>query len=110
MSRLITLSCLLSVVPGKIGQSEDDEKPTPFIDRVVMFRVGAGGGKGQDLLPDIVLGPPRGGGKLKAGRHVLSLGEDGIIVVEFVDNEVIDGKGPDYLIFENLFLRFPLKR
>lgn len=89
--------------------SDDDnpEKPTPFIDRVVMFQRGSGGGSGEDKLPDIVLGPPQGGGKLKAGRDVLSLGEGGSITVEFVDNEVVDGKGPDFIVFENPFLAAP---
>lgn len=101
---------VLILMPGlESARSQDDasDKPTPFIDRVVMFQAGVGGGKGEDKLPDIVLGPPRGGGKLKSGRHVLSLGDGGVIVVEFVDNEVFDGKGPDFLIFENPFLRAP---
>lgn len=104
-SRLCFVCLVLVAVP--VWSEDEDDKPTPFIDRVVMFQVGSGGGKGEDKLPDIVLGPPRGAGKLKAGRHVLSLGEGGVIVVEFVDNEVFDGKGPDFLIFENPFLRAP---
>ncbi len=104
----LPVSCVLlaAVSPGHTDD-EADKGPTPFIDSVVTFQAGAGGGKGEDKLPDIVLGPPQGGGKLQAGQHVLSLGEGGIIVVEFVDNEVIDGKGPDFLIFENPFLRAP---
>lgn len=109
LARLISAAFLIVAVPVVAGLSDadDDDKPTPFIDRVVMFRAGVGGGKGEDKLPEIVLGPPQGGGKLMAGRDVLSLGEGGVIVVEFVDNEVIDGKGPDFLIFENPFLRAP---
>jgi hypothetical protein len=84
-----------------------EKSPTPFIDRVVMFQRGSGGGNGEDKLPDIVLGPPQGGGKLEAGRDVLSLGEGGCITVEFVDNEVVDGPGPDFIVFENPFLAAP---
>ncbi|MBI1312185.1 hypothetical protein GC176_12915 [bacterium] len=86
---------------------EHPKKPTPFIDRVVMFQRGSGGGNGEDKLPDIVLGPPQGGGRLEAGRDVLSLGEGGSITVEFVDNEVFDGPGPDFIVFENPFLAAP---
>lgn len=81
--------------------------PTPFVDRVVSYQIGSGGGKGEDRLPEIVLGPPKGGGKLKAGQDVFSLGKDGVITLEFVDNEVIDGKGPDLIVFENPFLADP---
>lgn len=86
---------------------EPADSPTPFIDRVVHFQRGSGGGHGKDKLPDIVLGPPKGAGRLKAGRDVLSLGEGGSITVEFVDNEVVDGPGPDFIIFENPFLAAP---
>lgn len=101
---MLTSLLILSAVQVRC---DEDGKPTPFVDRVVMFQVGSGGGKGEDKLPKIVLGAPRGGGKLMAGRDVVSLGEGGVIVLEFVDNEVIDGKGPDFLIFENPFLRAP---
>jgi hypothetical protein len=83
------------------------KKPTPFVDRVVSYQIGSGGGQGEDKLPEIVLGPPKGGGKLMAGKDVFSLGEGGIIVLEFVDNEVFDGKGPDLIVFENPFLAEP---
>ncbi len=93
---------------GQDTESEDKpKKPTPFADRVVMFQRGSGGGNGEDKLPDIVLGPPQGAGKLKASKHVLSLGQEGSITLEFVDNEVIDGKGPDFIVFENPFLAAP---
>lgn len=105
------VSLLISNLPliAQDSTNSDDEpkKPTPFIDRVVMFQRGSGGGSGEDKLPDIVLGPPQGGGKLKAGRDVLSLGEGGSITVEFVDNEVVDGNGPDFIVFENPFLAAP---
>ena len=95
---------------GWLVRAADEEKPkesTPFVDRVVSYQIGSGGGKGEDKLPDIVLGPPQGGGKLKAGQDVFSLGKDGVIVLEFVDNEVIDGEGPDFIVFENPFLAEP---
>ncbi len=103
---------LLSSLPliAQDSTNSDDgkaKKPTPFIDRIVTFQRGSGGGNGEDKLPDIVLGPPQGGGTLEAGRDVLSLGEGGSITVEFVDNEVVDGPGPDFIVFENPFLAAP---
>lgn len=83
------------------------EEPDPFVDRVVTYTVGEGGGYGEKMLPKIVLGPPHGGGKLQAGSDVFSLGKGGSIVLEFVDNEVVDGPGADLLIFENPFLQDP---
>jgi hypothetical protein len=79
----------------------------PFADRVVSCKIELGGGFGQEGLPMVVLGTPRGGGKLQAGTDVLSLGKGGTITLEFVDNEVFDGPGADLLVFENAFLVAP---
>jgi hypothetical protein len=79
----------------------------PFVDRIVSFEPGEGAGFGQDKLPEIVLGAPRGHGKLEPSDHVLSLGKGGKITLEFVDNEVFDEEGPDFIIFENAFLVAP---
>jgi hypothetical protein len=84
-----------------------DEKADPFVDRIVSFEPGPGAGFGEDERPEIVLGPPRGGGKLAPSDHVLSLGKGGVITLEFVDNEVVDGMGADFLVFENAFLKAP---
>lgn len=88
-------------------QSEPLPPPDPFVDRVVLFERGEGAGFGMDQLPEVVLGPPRGGGRLAPSQHVLSLGGGGSITLEFVDNEVWDGPGPDFLVFENPFLVEP---
>jgi len=103
---------LLGMLVSRDGPTVADEKPkpkkpTPFVDRVVSYQIGSGGGQGEDKLPEIVLGPPKGGGKLMAGKDVFSLGEGGVIVLEFVDNEVFDGKGTDLIVFENPFLAEP---
>lgn len=79
----------------------------PFVDRVVVFERGEGAGYGMDQLPEVVLGAPRGEGLLTPSQHVLSLGGGGSITLEFVDNEVWDGPGPDFLVFENPFLVAP---
>jgi len=82
-------------------KAKDQPDGDPYIDRVVEFKVGQGGGFNEDKLPDIILGPPQGGGEFLGSAHVVSLGRGGSITVEFVDNEVIDGEGIDFLIFEN---------
>lgn len=87
------------------GDAEQDSQP--FVDRIVAFKPGEGAGYGQDRQPEIVLGPPKGAGRLAPSDDVLSLGNGGQITLEFVDNEVIDGPGPDLLVFENAFLRAP---
>lgn len=93
---------------GLICTAGDAEKEAdPFVDRIVAFKPGEGAGYGQDLQPKIVLGPPKGGGMLAPSDDVLSLGKGGQITLEFVDNEVVDGPGPDLLVFENAFLRAP---
>jgi hypothetical protein len=84
-----------------------DAEPSPYVDRVVEYKLGEGGGFGEKMLPDVVLGPPRGGGKFLGGSDVLSLGKGGSIVLEFVDNEVVDEPGPDFVVFENAFLEKP---
>jgi hypothetical protein len=95
---LFAIACILG------SRFEDSD---PFVDRIVSFEPGDGAGFGKDKLPEIVLGAPRGHGKLEPSDHVLSLGKGGKITLEFVDNEVFDGEGPDFIIFENAFLKAP---
>ncbi len=73
-----------------------------FIDAVISFTPGPFAGFGSNHFPDIVLGPPRGGGALQGGLDVLSLGVGGIIVLKS-DAPVLDGPGADFIIFENPF-------
>lgn len=105
---LATLATLIARGWSTVADEKSEpKKPTPFVDRVVSYQIGSGGGQGEDKLPEIVLGPPKGGGKLMAGKDVFSLGKGGVITLEFVDNEVFDGKGPDLIVFENPFLAEP---
>ena len=54
------------------------------------------------------LGAPFGAGLFTGGLDVLSLGLDGEIVLEFVDNVIFDGGGVDFTVFENAFLELDL--
>jgi hypothetical protein len=78
---------------------------TPWATRVVSFTPGPGAGFGQDGLPEVVLGPPRGAGASSGSVDVLSLGKGGVIVLE-LGQAAVDGPGPDLLVFENPFLGF----
>ncbi len=78
----------------------------PWADRVSRFVPGAGAGFGQDRFPEIVLGPPSGGGEVQGSLDVLSLGKNGVIELELTDIIIIDGPGIDFLVFENGFTGF----
>ncbi|MCB9797879.1 MAG: cell surface protein [Alphaproteobacteria bacterium] len=77
--------------------------PDVFADRVVSFTPGEGAGFGQDLFPEVVLGPPESPGNGGGSLDVLSLGREGEIVLAFDDIGLIDGEGPDLRVFENPF-------
>ncbi len=77
----------------------------PFAVEVVDFQPGEGAGFGLDRFPEVVLGPPRGGGERAGSLDVLSLGRGGAIVLR-LGRTAVDGPGPDLLVFENPF-RFP---
>lgn len=74
----------------------------PFATRVVSFTPGEGAGFGATRMPDVVLGPPQGAGERMGSTDVVSLGVRGEIVLGF-DHDLVDGPGPDLMIFENAF-------
>jgi hypothetical protein len=92
---LIFLCCLLS---PPIACAQD-----PFADSVVSFTPGTHAGFGADQLPGIVLGPPRGAGLAQGSFDVVSLGNDGVIVIGFALPVICDGPGADFTVFENAF-------
>lgn len=115
--RCLGLSLLLGVAacgaPPLVidaGGEEVDAGPVrpddPWADAVVRFTPGPGAGFGQDLFPQVVLGPPSGGGESQGSLDVLSLGREGVIELEFLDLLAIDGPGVDLLVFENGFAGF----
>ncbi len=53
--------------------------------------------------PASLLGPPSGGGSTGGGTEVCALGYGGVATLEFVDNVIVDGPGPDFIVFENPF-------
>jgi hypothetical protein len=75
----------------------------PFAAAVSSFEPGEGAGFGQEGMPDVVLGPPSGVASGQGSTDVLSLGRDGVIVLE-LGVAAVDGPGPDLIIFENPFI------
>jgi hypothetical protein len=95
-------------VAGSAGASgsggEAGAPPDPrYVTRVTSFSPGPGAGFGQARLPDVVFGPPLGGGMAQGSLDVVSLGQGGEIVVEFATNAAVDGPGVDFIVFENVF-------
>jgi hypothetical protein len=54
-------------------------------------------------MPEVALGPPVGGGCCQGSLDVVSLGNGGTIVVGFGGSAIVDGPGPDFVVFENAF-------
>ncbi|RKH03296.1 cell surface protein [Corallococcus sp. CA053C] len=102
-------AALLTVACGGEAPLEAEQEQllvgTPFADRIVSFTPGTAAGFGQSQLPNIVLGAPQGAGAGSGSLHVLSLGRNGVIVLEFTDIAVTNGPGVDLLVFENAFIK-----
>lgn len=90
--------------PPDLATPDLNKVSDPFADRVVSYRPGEAAGFGQNHLPQVVLGAPDGGGPSQSGLDVLSLGRGGEIILEFLDIGLVDGPGPDLLVFENPFI------
>jgi hypothetical protein len=88
-------------VAGACEGLEADEDP--WADCVDAFEPAEGVSFGHDAMPDIVLGPPRGGGETMGGTDVASLGCGGTITLGFAAPWPVDGPGPDLVVFENAF-------
>ena len=77
--------------------------PGPFGSTLLEYEAGTGGGFGASSLPEIVLGPPSGGGLYNGSLDVVSLGLGGTIAVGLGDLVAFDGPGADLIVFENAF-------
>jgi hypothetical protein len=74
-----------------------------FVTGVVSVTYGPCAGFGQGSMPQIVYGPPIGGGTSQGSTDVVSLGVGGSIVLSFAPNAIVDGNGVDFVVFENAF-------
>ncbi|MGD8861606.1 MAG: cell surface protein [Myxococcales bacterium] len=83
--------------------AERDDSALPYAREVVEFAPGEHAGYGQSDFPDVVLGAPGGLGTSAGALDVLSLGVGGEIVLGFGERVIVDGQGPDFVVFENAF-------
>ncbi|MDZ7374443.1 MAG: hypothetical protein ONB23_10790 [candidate division KSB1 bacterium] len=97
--------------PQALAIVEPIELHDPWADEVVEFVPGNPWSRfGYLFFPDNVLGPPTPSREVNAfspsnrADEVLSLGHGGQITLAFTDNVVVDGDGPDFVVFENCFL------
>ena len=92
---------LVCIASGARAQTATD----CFPDRVVSLVLGSVSAPPafNSWQPGIVLGPPGTATPTTGSLTVLSLGHGGSIVIEFTDNEILDGPGPDFIVFENPF-------
>ncbi len=74
-----------------------------FASEVIDVSYGPGAGFGQARMPHIVFGSPNGAGVSAGSLDVVSLGNGGQITLGFLDQRIIDGDGPDFIVFENAF-------
>lgn len=90
----------LALLPAACGQGAT---AGPFATSVIEAEPSGSGGFGSESLPDVVLGPPEGGGEASGSTDVFSLGCGGSIVLGFLPRRIVDGPGPDLIVFENAF-------
>jgi hypothetical protein len=80
---------------------------TPYPDSVVSVNYGPGAGFGQQYFPQNILGYPSSQASPIAPANLesdlLSLGTGGSITLQFIDNEIYNGPGADFSVFENVF-------
>jgi hypothetical protein len=89
--------------PGEGGAPACAGPGARFVTTVLSACFGAGQSVGQDMLPGAIAGPPKGGGCCGGSFDVVSLGNGGSIIVAFEGNAIVDGPGPDFIVFENAF-------
>jgi hypothetical protein len=85
------------------GACEPTGNDDPYADCIDAFEPADGVGFGHDALPDVVLGPPHAGAAGAGSMDVASLGCGGRITLVFDAPAIVDGPGPDLLVFENPF-------
>lgn len=74
-----------------------------FATSVESFAPGPGPDFGQVDLPGVVLGAPKGAGAIHGSLDVATLGNGGSITLGFAPSTIVDGPGPDFIVFENAF-------
>ncbi|GBD06416.1 hypothetical protein HRbin21_00208 [bacterium HR21] len=100
---MLVLWCLLIAISYCSAQHWE----RGWVDTVLAFRPGTGQSFGREFFPDNIFGPPdtaaRPDRPSADPRQLLSLGMDGEIIVGFRGKVLVNGPGPDLVIFENAF-------
>jgi len=105
--RTATLAAILGALIAATAPARG-EAVDCFADRVVAFDVAfipPESGQRVAELPGIVLGPPGDSFPVTGSVSTVSLGRGGWILLEFTDNWIVDGPGPDFIVFENAFFK-----
>jgi hypothetical protein len=100
----VALSALLfAALPGGLARAQATSDCLP--DRIASFVLGTVSSPPafNTWQPGIVLGPPGNATPTSGSLAVMSVGHGGSITLEFTDNEIVDGPGPDLIVFENPF-------
>ena len=93
-----------NLAPTATFVESDPENPLDaYIQEFVSFSPGPGSRFGQDAMNTWLLGPPFGGGNYIQSADVVSLGNNGEIILAFPRFFPVDGEGPDFIVFENAF-------
>ncbi|HEY3176336.1 MAG TPA: hypothetical protein VGK94_11335 [Candidatus Polarisedimenticolia bacterium] len=107
-SRLLRPALLASLVALALASNLEARTVDCFADQVVAFSVGFSppeAGLRVSELPGIVLGPPGDSLPNTGSTSTVSLGHNGWILLAFTDNVIVDGPGPDFIVFENAFFK-----
>lgn len=110
---LLFVAALLLFSSGGCGLLEEDqsgagvsepEETDAWAVEVVDVVYGEDAGFNQKLMPDVVLGPPSGGGSHAGSLDVVSLGDGGTLTLSLGGNRCVrDGEGDDLTVLENVF-------
>jgi hypothetical protein len=102
----------VTILPMTLQRAVPGATADPYADRVRAFNPLTPGGYGADALPMNVTGPPDGHSTFTPASlptQVVSLhafkAAGGSITLEFTDNIIELGPGPDFTVFENVFFQ-----
>lgn len=85
------------------GGAGGDESCPRFVKSSPSHQFGPGQSAGQLQFPAPILGPPRGAGSSQGSLDVVALGNGGQVTLAFGQTRIVDGPGPDFIVFENAF-------
>lgn len=85
------------------GGAAGAEPCARFVVSALDHEFGPGQNVGQAAFPAPILGPPKGAGETKGSLDVVALGNGGHVTLAFGGTRIVNGPGPDFIVFENAF-------